>query len=175
MNSTGKDFQSELHDLLRQSRSGQSAIEVYPAFAPDLVNKPAATLRAQFPVVEDISTEEFIRIGRNVLSINGEIPCTVIVLDEIQLFIGDSAKRSTDVMEIAEATGRQLDSRVLLIGAGQTAGSVPLLQRLRDRFTIPVELSDSDAETVTRHVVLAKKADKSANPLKMRSALMPGR
>ena len=84
------------------------------------------------------------------------------MLDEIQLFIGDSAKRSTDVMEIAEAICKQLDSRVLLIGAGQTAlaGSVPLLQRLRDRFTIPVELSDSDVETVTRRVVLAKKADK---------------
>ena len=34
------------------------------------------------------------------------------------------------------------------------------MQRLRDRFTIPVELSDSDVETVTRRVVLAKKADK---------------
>ncbi|MFW5753010.1 MAG: BREX system P-loop protein BrxC, partial [Planctomycetota bacterium] len=36
----------------------------------------------------------------------------------------------------------------------------PLLQRLTGRFTIPVELSDSDVETVTRRVVLAKKADK---------------
>jgi hypothetical protein len=51
---------------------------------------------------------------------------------------------------------------VLLIGAGQTAlaGNLPLLQRLTGRFTIPVELSDSDVETVTRRVVLAKKADK---------------
>jgi hypothetical protein len=40
------------------------------------------------------------------------------------------------------------------------AGNVPLLQRLTGRFTIPVELSDSDVETVTRRVVLAKKADK---------------
>jgi len=112
--------------------------------------------------VKDVSTEEFIRIIQKVLSTNGGIPCTVIVLDEIQLFIGDSPNRSTDVMEIAEAICKQLDSRVLLIGAGQTAlaGSVPLLQRLRDRFTIPVELSDSDVETVTRRVVLAKKADK---------------
>src|SRR3972149_434550 len=48
------------------------------------------------------------------------------------------------------------------MGAGQTAlaGSLPLLQRLRARFTIPVELSDLDVETVTRRVVLAKKADK---------------
>jgi hypothetical protein len=159
--SSGKDFQSELHDLYVSPVLAKALLEADPAFAPDLKQARAA-LRAQFPVVEDISTEDFIRIVRKVLSTNEQIPCTVIVLDEIQLFIGDSAKRSTDVMEIAEAVCKQLDSRVLLIGAGQTAlaGSVPLLQRLRDRFTIPVELSDSDVETVTRRVVLAKKADK---------------
>jgi len=159
--SVGKDFQSELHDLYVSPILAQALLDADPAFAPDLKQARAA-LRVQFPVVKDVSTEEFIRIIRKILSTNGEIPCTVIVLDEIQLFIGDSAKRSTDVMEIAEAICKQLNSRVLLIGAGQTAlaGSVPLMQRLRDRFTIPVELSDSDVETVTRQVVLAKKADK---------------
>ncbi len=159
--SAGKDFASELHDLYVSPLLAKSLLEADPAFAPDLKQARAA-LRAQFPVVEDVSTEEFIRIIRKVLSTNGEIPCTVIVLDEIQLFIGDSPHRSTDVMEIAEAICKQLDSRVLFIGAGQTAlaGSVPLLQRLRPRFTIPVELSDADVETVTRSVVLAKKADK---------------
>lgn len=159
--SAGKDFQSELHDLYVSPILGQALLDADPAFAPDL-KQARVVLRAQFPVVKDVSTEEFIRIISKVLSTNGEIPCTVIVLDEIQLFIGDSAKRSTDVMEIAEAICKQLNSRVLFIGAGQTAlaGSVPLMQRLRDRFTIPVELSDSDVETVTRRVVLAKKADK---------------
>jgi hypothetical protein len=159
--SAGKDFQSELHDLYVSPVLAHALLDADPAFAPDL-KQARATLRAQFPVVKDVSTEEFIRIIRKIFSTNGEIPCTVIVLDEIQLFIGDSAKRSTDVMEIAEAICKQLNSRVLLIGAGQTAlaGSVPLMQRLRDRFTIPVELSDSDVETVTRRVVLAKKADK---------------
>ncbi|MBW1706861.1 MAG: BREX system P-loop protein BrxC [Deltaproteobacteria bacterium] len=159
--SAGKDFQSELHDLYVSPILAQALLDADPAFAPDLKQARAA-LRAQFPVVEDVSTEDFIRIIRQVISINGEVPCTVLVLDEVQLFIGDSAKRSSDVQEVTEAISKQLDSRVLLIGAGQTAlaGSVPLLQRLRDRFTIPVELSDSDVETVTRRVVLAKKADK---------------
>lgn len=63
---------------------------------------------------------------------------------------------------VAEAICKQLDSRVLLIGAGQTAlaGQDALLQRLHDCFKISVELSDADVETVTRRVVLAKKADK---------------
>jgi hypothetical protein len=159
--SAGKDFQGELHDLYVSPVLAQALLDADPAFAPDLKQARAA-LRAQFPIVTDISTEEFIWITRNVLSTDGGVPCTAIVLDEIQLFIGDSAKRSSDVQEVTEAISKQLDSRVLLVGAGQTAlaGSVPLLQRLRDRFTIPVELSDSDVETVTRRVVLAKKADK---------------
>ncbi len=157
----GKDFIRELQDLYVSPIIAKALLSVDPSFAPD-ERQARATLRAQFPVVDDVSTAEFIRIIREVLSVDNQIPCTVIVLDEVQLFIGDSPQRSTDVQEIAEALCKQLDSRVLLIGAGQTAlaGSVPLLQRLRGRFTIPVELSDLDVETVTRRVVLAKKADK---------------
>ncbi|HXG47417.1 MAG TPA: BREX system P-loop protein BrxC [Methylomirabilota bacterium] len=157
----GKDFFNELHDLYVSPILAKAVRDADPDFAPDL-KQARATLRAQFPVVEDISTNEFIRLVREVLSVKGQLPCTVIVLDEIQLFIGNDPGRSTDVQEVAEALCKQLDSRVLLIGAGQTAlaGNLPLLQRLNGRFTIPVELSDSDVETVTRRVVLAKRADK---------------
>jgi len=157
----GKEFFGELHDLYVSPILAKAVLDADPDFAADLKQARAA-LRAQFPVVEDISTNEFIRLVREVLSVNGQIPCTVIVLDEIQLFIGNDPGRSTDVQEVAEALCKQLDSRVLLIGAGQTAlaGNIPQLQRLTGRFTIPVELSDSDVETVTRRVVLAKKADK---------------
>ena len=157
----GKDFFGELHDLYVSPILAKAVLDADPDFAADLKQARAA-LRAQFPLVEDISTNEFVRLVREVLSVDGQIPCTVIVLDEIQLFIGNDPGRSTDVQEVAEALCKQFDSRVLLIGAGQTAlaGNVPLLQRLNGRFTIPVELSDSDVETVTRRVVLAKKADK---------------
>jgi len=158
---SGKDFLLELRHLYASPVLAKALLDADPDFAADL-KQVRATIRAQFPDVDDISTSEFIQIIRDVLSINGQLPCTVILLDEIQLFIGDSAVRSTDVQEVAEALCKQLDSRVLIIGAGQTAlsGSVPLLQRLSGRFTIPVELSDTDVETVTRRVVLAKKADK---------------
>jgi len=157
----GKNFFDELHDLYVSPLLAKAILEADPEFAPDLKQARSA-LRSQFPLVDDVSTNEFIRLSREVLAVDGQIPCTVVVLDEIQLFIGDSPNRSTDVQEVAEALCKQLDSRVLVIGAGQTAlaGNVPLLQRLTGRFTIPVELSDSDVETVTRRVVLAKKADK---------------
>lgn len=157
----GKEFLSELQDLYVSPILAKAVLDADPDFAADLKQARAA-LRAQFPVVNDLSTNEFIRLTREVLSGNGQMPCTVIVLDEIQLFIGNDPVRSTDVQEVAEALCKQLDSRVLLIGAGQTAlaGNDRLLQRLMARFTIPVELSDADVETVTRRVVLAKKADK---------------
>lgn len=158
---TGKEFLRELQDLYVSPVLAKALLAADPAFSPD-EKQARATLRAQFPVETDVSTAECIRLNREVLTADGQIPCTVIVLDEVQLFIGDSAQRSTDVQEVTEALCKQLDSRVLLIGSGQTAlaGSLPLLQRLRGRFTIPVELSDIDVETVTRRVVLAKKANK---------------
>jgi len=157
----GKDFLRELQDLYVSPVLAKALLAADSDFAPD-EKQARATLRAQFPVVADVSTAEFISYVREVLADGGQMPATVVVLDEVQLFIGESAQRSTDVQEVAEALCKQLDSRVMLIGAGQTAlaGSLPLLQRLRGRFTIPVELSDIDVETVTRRVVLAKKADK---------------
>jgi hypothetical protein len=158
----GKDFGRELRYLHASPVLAAGILNAIPTFAPDL-NKVLSLLEAQFPPdVSNVSMSEFIQLIREVLSVHGQIPCTVIVLDEIQLFIGNDPGRSTDVQDVAEALCKQLDSRVLLIGAGQTAlaGNIPLLQRLNGRFTIPVELSDSDVETVTRRVVLAKKADK---------------
>ena len=157
----GKDFFKELNDLYVSPVIAKALLAVDGNFATDEKNAKEA-LRAQFPRRETVTDEEFIRLMREVLEENGKLPCTVIVLDEMQLYIGDSPQRSLDVQMVAEALCKQLDSRVLLIGAGQTAlaGQDALLQRLRDRFKISVELSDADVETVTRRVVLAKKADK---------------
>lgn len=157
----GRAFRGELHDLYVSPVLAKAVLEADPDFAPD-VKAAREALRQQFPVTSEISTDEFIRLVREVLAIEGQLPCTLIALDEIQLYIGSDADRSRDVQEVAEALCKQLDSRILLVGAGQTAlaGDVPLLQRLQPRFTIAVELSDADVETVTRRVVLAKKADR---------------
>jgi len=87
----GKDFFGELHDLYVSPVLAQAVLDADPDFAADRKQARAA-LRSQFPLVEDISTDEFIRLVRDVLSVDGQIPCTVIVLDEIQLFIGDSCR-----------------------------------------------------------------------------------
>src|SRR4030042_1321659 len=106
----GKKFFGELHDLYVSPILAKAVLDADPDFADDLKQARAA-LRAQFPVVGDISTNEFIRLVREVLSVDGQIPCTVIVLDEIQLFIGNDPGPSAGVQEVAEALCKQLDSR----------------------------------------------------------------
>jgi hypothetical protein len=66
-----------------------------------------------------------------------------------------------DVQEIAEHCCTNLDSRVLLVGTGQSAlTSTANLGRLQARFTVKVPLSDADVEAVTRQTVLAKKPER---------------
>ncbi len=119
-------------------------------------------IRKQFPPQNtDITSEELLRIFKECLKLvgkDGRMPCTLLILDEVQQYIGDSNDRSVQVTEIAEALSKQLDSHVMIIGAGQsTLTNVPLLQKLMDRFTVRVALSDADVETVTRKVLLQKK------------------
>src|SRR5205085_11682874 len=83
---------------------------------------------------------------------------------EVQIYIGDSQDRAGAITEIAETLAKEFDQRVMLVGAGQSAlqgtfQSNPQLVRLLDRFTIRVQLDDNDVETVTRKVLLRKKAD----------------
>ncbi len=156
----GKDFSRELNNLYVSPIIAEAVLKADPNFAPEL-KQVRTLLKENFPQRDDISTGEFIGTIREVLAVKGQIPCTIIVLDEVQQYIGDITERAVLVTEVAEALCKQLDSRVLLVGAGQTALSgTPLLQRLKDRFTITVELSDTDVETVTRKVLLAKKPDK---------------
>ena len=65
------------------------------------------------------------------------------------------------MQEVVEACSKRFGDRLLFLGTGQTALSgTPALQRLQGRFTVNVELSDTDVETVTRRVVLAKRSDR---------------
>ena len=132
---------------------------------PDFATSDASArelLKSQFPLrTADLTTEEFLDMFKRVLrraSKNDQIPCTLLILDETQQYIGDSETRSTLITEVAEAVSKQLDSQVMLVAAGQSAlTNVKLLRKLLDRFTISIQLSDTDVETVTRKVLLRKR------------------
>lgn len=154
-----KDFLRELNNLYVSPILHDALVGVDSGYGD---RKSARdTLKKEFVQPNDISTSELIEIVREVLSVDGQLPCTIIVLDEVQIYIGDSKDRVKDIVEIAEAFSKQLDSRAIVIGAGQNAlaAQAQHFQWLRDRFTIPVELSDADVETVTRRVLLQKKPE----------------
>jgi hypothetical protein len=123
-------------------------------------------IRQQYPNSDsDITTAEFVQLARKALAPDGgELPHTMLVLDEVQQYIGDSNDRATDFVELAEALQTELDSRVMLVASGQSALSseTPQLQKLKDRFRVTVQLSDTDVETVIRKVILQKRADAQA-------------
>jgi len=157
----GKSFTRELNDMYVSPVLREALMAVDPALGDAAAVRD--TLKREFTQPADISTSDLIRMAREVLAgPKGQLPLTILVLDEVQQYIADSSERATQVVEVAEALSKQMDSRVLLVAAGQNAlgAQSPQFGKLRDRFTISVELSDQDVETVTRKVLLAKKADK---------------
>ena len=156
----GRDFRGELNDLYVSPRLAKALLTVDPDFAASEKDARAA-LRAQFPKPKDITTDEFVDAMEDALARQGKIPCTVVILDEVQQYISDNADRCYAVQEIVESCSKRFGDRLMFVGTGQTALSgTPALQRLQGRFTVNVELSDQDVETVTRRVVLAKRADR---------------
>lgn len=132
----------------------------YLAHYPNLgdTRNASAALRAQYPEKGgEVSIDDMLNDIRRALSRAGVLPCTAIVLDEIQQFINNNADIAHDVQEVVEALSKELDGRVLVVGTGQSALSdMPNLQRLMGRFTAKVHLRDNDVERVVRTVVLQK-------------------
>lgn len=118
------------------------------------------TLNNLYPYVQDVSSDDMLKAVRQALTRDGKFPLTLIVLDEVQQFIGGSAERSIEVQEMVEAICQNVGGKILFVGTGQTAlTGVALLARLQGRFTVRVELSDADVDAVIRQVILAKKPE----------------
>lgn len=157
----GKQWTSELNNLYVSKLIANALLACDSGFAASEA-EARNTLKAQFPPRStDITTAEFLTAIKRVLKLtgrDGRTPCTLLVLDEVQQYIGDSNDRSTLVTEVTEALSKQLDSHVLVVASGQSAlTATPKLQKLTDRYTIRVQLSDQDVEAVIRKVLLQKK------------------
>ena len=164
----GKDWHRELSSLYVSPLIADALMKAYPEFASDA--KAARQLLAkQYPLpTSDIKTREFVDAAKQALTGNdSRLPLTILVLDEVQQYIGDESDRSSAVTEVAEAIQTQFESRVLLVAAGQSAlsGGTKSLRWLSDRFRVSVQLTDAEVEEVTREVLLRKKAS-AADPLK---------
>ena len=160
----GKDWGRELANLYVSPIIADALIGARPDFAAD-ARAAKQLLRAQFArPATDIGTADFVATAKQALgNPGGQIPLTILVLDEVQQYIGDSSDRAVAVTEVAEAVQTQFNGRLLLVAAGQSAlEGHPSLQWLRDRFRITVQLSDAEVEEVTREVLLRKKPSAAA-------------
>ena len=139
-----------LHDALVQAK-------------PKLFSSPVScveTLNNLYPYVQDVSSDDMLKAIRQVLTRYGKFPLTLVVLDEVQQYIGEDSQRSIDVQEAVEACCKNIGGKLLFICTGQTAVTgTSNLKKLEGRFTIRVELSDADVDAVIRQVILAKKPE----------------
>ena len=156
----GKDFKKEYENLFVSSAIAKALLELKPEFAENEA-KVKENFKANFKRIESINREQLIdTIKTEILPMffGNKIPLTIVVLDEVQQFIGSDGDKSIDLQNLAQDICSNFDGKFLLIGTGQNALSeTSLLQRLQDRFTVKVSLSDTDVETVTRKTVLEKK------------------
>lgn len=128
------------------------------------VKSAAAAVRAQYPPKPgEMSIDDMLKLIRRAIAVDGKLPCTVLVLDEIQQFINNDPNVTMDFQEVAEALQKQLDGRVFLVATGQSAlNDMPALQKIMGRFSIKVHLKDNDVEKVVRTVVLRKNPAKKS-------------
>lgn len=160
----GRDFRYELQNLYVSPHIARSLLEVYPGFANSEA-EARAHLKAQYPSPQDISDEEMLDTMAGVFALRsdspGKTPCTLLVLDELQQYLGDNADRTLRVQNVVEAVSGRFGGRLLFVATGQSAlQATQQLQKLQGRFTVRVSLSDTDVEEVVRKVVLRKAPDK---------------
>lgn len=128
---------------------------------PDLAHTDADArklLKEQFPQVTDVTSEQMTTAIADALSVDGKFPLTLVVLDEVQQYIGADAEKAFQVQEVTETLSKHFNGKLLFVGTGQSALSgMPNLQRLMGRFPVQVMLGDWDVENVTRQIILAKK------------------
>jgi hypothetical protein len=128
---------------------------------PDLAHTEADArklLKEQFPQVTDVTSEQMTTAIEAALVHDGKFPLTLVVLDEVQQYIGADAEKAFQVQEVTETLSKHFNGKLLFVGTGQSALSgMPNLQRLMGRFPVQVMLGDWDVENVTRQIILAKK------------------
>ena len=162
----GKNLRKEYENLFVSSTLAKAILQIKPDFAENEA-KVKENFKENFKRQDSISREQFINtLKTEVLPLlyGDKIPCTIIVLDEVQQFIGQDGNKTIDIQNLAQDVCSNFDGKFLLVGTGQNSlAETPQLQPLQDRFSVKVLLSDTDVETVTRKTILEKKPSSVAS------------
>jgi len=159
----GKDPDKEFAKLYTSKAFQEAYLGAYPHLGT--VSKVSSALIEQYPTnTPEITIDDTVGTIKRALANKGKLPCTVVVLDEVQQFINNDASTALEAQEVAEACSKMLDGQVMFVGTGQSAlVDTQALQRLMGRFSVRVHLKDNDVEKVVRTVVLRKKEERKAD------------
>jgi hypothetical protein len=155
----GRTLDGELLDMYVSDHLARAVL----AAKPDYAATPAEVrnkFEVAFPPAQDLDRAVFLDVLEEALKVTngGQIPLTILVLDELQLFLNEDPSKTWEMQQLVEGMCAKFGSRLLVVGAGQMAlRATPNLQRLQDRFTVEVPLRDADVSRVVRSVVLKKK------------------
>ena len=162
LRAAGRTLAQELPHMYVSSHLAKALLKA----RPDLAHSEADArklLKEQFPQVTDVSSEQMTNAIEAALAVDGKFPLTLVVLDEVQQFVGQDVERAFQVQEVTETLCKHFNGKLLFVATGQSALSgMANLQRLMGLFPVPVMLGDWDVENVTRQIILAKKP--SAQP-----------
>ena len=162
LKAAGRTLAQELPHMYVSSHLAKALLKA----RPDLAHTEADArklLKEQFPQVTDVTSEQMVSAIDTALVCEGKFPLTLVVLDEVQQYIGEDAAKAMQVQEVTETLSKHFNGKLLFVGTGQYALTATTnLQRLMGRFPVQVMLGDWDVENVTRQIILSKKP--SAQP-----------
>lgn len=156
----GKTWERELPNLMVSTAISKHLLDLDPTLGDD-ISDVRQLLRETYPQRKDITLDEMVSAVHDALATDGELPCTLVALDEIQQYIGNDSEKTYDVQEVTQACCSEFGGKLMFVGTGQTAlTGTPELEKLTGRYRIQIQLSDADVQAVTRKTVLKKKASK---------------
>ena len=160
----GDVWEDELEDLYVSRSIARALMQADDTLAGD-VKEMRQLLRDQYPNVQDVTNQQMVDAIHDALVKDGKFPLTLVVLDEVQQYVGTDTDKAHQVQEVVETCCKHsaFENKLLFVATGQSALSgMPNLQRLLGRFQIPIQLSDTDVESVIRKVILQKKPSAQA-------------
>ncbi|WP_027853089.1 BREX system P-loop protein BrxC [Marinobacterium litorale] len=152
-------WEDELEDLYVSRSIARALMQADDTLASD-VKEMRQLLKMQYPQVNDVTNQQMVDAIYDALAQNGQFPLALVVLDEVQQYVGNDTDKAHQVQEVVETCCKHsiFENKLLFVATGQSALSgMPNLQRLLGRFQIPIQLSDTDVESVIRKVILQKK------------------
>ncbi len=157
LQAAGRTLGQELPHMYVSSHLAKAILKARPNLAHTEADA-RKLLKEQFPQVTDVTSEQMTTAIEAALLQDDKFPLTLVVLDEVQQYIGADAEKAFQVQEVTETLSKHFNGKLLFVGTGQSALSgMPSLQRLMGRFPVQVMLGDWDVENVTRQIILAKK------------------